>query len=576
MTNKSNKLSSTRKNPIAVDRERAGTKEYGVFVGTVVSAADLSKTGKLTVHIPNITNDPDANFTCNWSSPFAGITASYNIGKDVRDFRQTQTSYGMWMVPPDPGNLVLVIFAEGDISRPYVIACLHSDRYHHMVPGIPAGTSYGDPGFLTPVAEKNRRDQPSIHDAAVRPVHADLARNITEQGLINDPVRGAGDSGSRRESPSEVFGILTPGRLDEADPEFRSRYAGHQFVMDDNEFSRMIRLRSGGGSQILLDDVNSSVYMINANGECWLELDSSGNMQYYAQNSINFRTNGNFNIRADGSINMEAGNDVNIKAAGDTQNNEYVGGSQFEVEDGNTPNPPGLGGRVNITAKSDINAVGDNRVLVRTGHGDIDMYSKNALNIQADGQARNGAAINMNAKAGGGINMSASRSVTMDAQLIAGVASQIQLGGGTIFLNTGTPSPVPAQQTIRAARLNGSPRPDVSTNKPRYDYEAARRGDPALVDGGARPNTVPSVHSIVTSMPTPEPYAGHFQYTPSSLIGVSEFDAEAAGPAPDNLTSLPGQPIPGSASAPVSLLNTASIQAHITGMNAVIPPNRVG
>ena len=34
---------------------------------------------------------------------------------------------------------------------------------------------------------------------------------IVKQGLIKDTVRGTTTAGARRESPSQVYGILTPG-----------------------------------------------------------------------------------------------------------------------------------------------------------------------------------------------------------------------------------------------------------------------------------------------------------------------------------------------------------------------------
>lgn len=606
MTDRSDRLRSSRYNPVNKQRDRVGNKEYGVYVGVVVSAADLAKTGKLVVRITGLTRDPEKNFTCRWSSPFAGITDLASTGDELTNFRQTQTTYGMWMIPPDPGNLVLVVFAEGNISEPYVIGCLYPDRYHHMVPGIPAGKSYGDQNMLTPVAEKNKRSQPNQHDGAFRPMHADLAQNITRQGLINDPIRGAGTSGSRRESPSEVFGILTPGALDERDAEFfSSRLAGHQLVMDDNKQNRMIRIRSGGGNQLLLNDVDNTIYMINSSGKCWLEFDAAGNMKYYAEAGISFRTNGNFNIRADKNINIEAGQNLNLKAAGDTlSDGTYVGGAATEAAGAAGLPAPGIGGSVNITAKQSIQALGDRNVAITAGGGDIDVNAANAVKVQASGAATpSGSAISLEASGAGGISMNTTSTLSMQAAgAINGTAPIINFGGGLILLNTGSPVPVVPQPAATAFRLNGAPRPDVSTQEPEFDIAAAVRGKPAIPNNGQRPVSVPKVYTIVTSMPTPEPYEAHAQYNPKQA-GVSGQSESTTADIPDGAiraTRAANKLLPDSTqigqgiqdgvaqfqnlSTMTNNFQTAlstsitgslgSLQAHLTGIQSMIPPIR--
>ena len=96
---------------------------------------------------------------------------------------------------------------------------------------------------------------------------------------MQDPLRGAGTSSSRRESPSSVFGVLTPGRRD---PEnFNHRTGGHQFIMDDGDSKGdncLIRLRTRGGVQVLLDDQTGSIYMINKRGNAWFELAPNGDI----------------------------------------------------------------------------------------------------------------------------------------------------------------------------------------------------------------------------------------------------------------------------------------------------------
>ena len=43
----------------------------------------------------------------------------------------------------------------------------------------------------------------------------------------------------------------------------KQRQSGHQFVMDDDADNPHIRIRTGGGNQILLNDVENMIYISN-------------------------------------------------------------------------------------------------------------------------------------------------------------------------------------------------------------------------------------------------------------------------------------------------------------------------
>ena len=166
-----------------------------------------------------------------------------------------------------------------------------------MVPGIPAGKSIGG---VTPVQEVNINSNIKNHSveysgsimdvkvkAETRPMH-ELESTIFAQGLINDFIRGQSTSGARREGSSEVFGILTPGAKKSNDP--TQRHSGHQFVMDDDADCPHIRIRTGGGNQILLNDVEIMIYISNKSGTGHIEIDGDGNIDIYGTGSYNVRT----------------------------------------------------------------------------------------------------------------------------------------------------------------------------------------------------------------------------------------------------------------------------------------------
>lgn len=413
----------------------------GIYLGIIVDVRDLSRTGMMTVEIATLgkANDKTAGtYDCFWSSPFAGSTDPSRIGKDTEKYNDTQKSYGMWMVPPDVGNTVLVAFADNNPKYPYVISCTYDNKFNHMVPGIPAGKNFSDPDLLMPVAEKNKRsaftenDGKITHNDAVRPAHKDIAENIVKQGLINDFLRGAGTSGARRESPSEVFGILTPGPKDYENP--GSRLGGHQFVMDDNYDSRLIRLRTAGGQQLLMDDTSGVIYVINKKGTAWVELGTNGEINVYSEASINMRAKGSINMRADKDINIEAGRNMNLRATGDRIGTEYKGVPGVTDFSG----PLGAGGFVNVEAGADIRALGKQNIKLTAGGGNIETNSAGATKMVSGEDAEGPAGFMINTRGTMILNTQKDQYLTSVDSLVAVSSGPTNLAGSTVDLNSGS------------------------------------------------------------------------------------------------------------------------------------------
>ena len=112
-----------------------------------------------------------------------------------------------------------------------------------------------------PSGELNRNRQGALqggnYESIPKAIHP-LADVLVKQGLSTDDVRGNTSSSSRRESPSQVFGISTPGPKDEkttkvnvgtrdaGQQDFVTRKIGHTFVMDDGDVNgdnQLTRLR---------------------------------------------------------------------------------------------------------------------------------------------------------------------------------------------------------------------------------------------------------------------------------------------------------------------------------------------
>lgn len=510
----------------------------GVYKGVVKDTLDESRTGRLKVHIPSLgkENNPAAYRECYWSSPFAGSTDPTTISQtELTQYEKTQKSYGMWMVPPDLNNQVLVAFGDGIGKYGYIIACLFSDKMNYMVPGMAAGLNYGDPELRMPVAEKNPYDERQTNNNVERPVHVDIAEGIVKQGLINDPLRGAGTASARRESPSQVFGILTPGpRAREGSPEeqFSHRVGGHQFVMDDNYDSRMIRFRTAGGNQIMLDDTSGTIYMINKAGTAWFELAADGTVNMFAEGSINYRAKGNFNLRADKNINIEAGQNLNLKAAEN---------------------------KVTIESVEDMDLFAGTNFKATSGSGDVDINSAGRVGITAGGS--------------GGVQVFTSQGSVafQSARLITGTSSsgihwnssgQTALTGSQVLLNSGGPSPARVEPAVPALQIGTSPRADYASEPPGFDRESARRGGSGPTTNGDRRQAEP-VDTILSVMTTAEPYAGHGQADPSQgFASPPRFSSSLVENLPPGASDLSGVPddvvTPGGFSQGVNYLDPAS------------------
>jgi hypothetical protein len=350
--------------------EAAGTRvEPYPYVGIVKNNLDPTRSGRLQVFIPDLggpPDDPNNWRTVSYASPFQGYTTQTQSSTDRSStdnkFRTVNHTYGMWMVPPDIGIEVIVLFIAGDPLRGYWVACVNSNLSHYMMPAL-AGTPNVDPNSLSaedkksykkgdqvPVVEFNEYTKDFTNQAFYnnnKPIHEWQYNILRIQGLEKDPVRGAISSSSQRESPSHVFGISTPGRPidDPADNpqayqeqlasgnieakylKTKTRKGGHVFVMDDGATlgeDQLIRLRTASGHQLLMNDTNDVIYIGHADGGSWIELAADGGMKVYTSGSYSVRAEGDINLHADGDINMQAGKGFNIKSTNYNLNADAV------------------------------------------------------------------------------------------------------------------------------------------------------------------------------------------------------------------------------------------------------------
>jgi len=277
----------------------------GVYIAIVKNNKDDLHMGRLQVWIPEMKGDPEDSANWLWvsyCSPFAGSTDPDKLGSDVK--KESQMSYGFWAVPPDINNEVIVAFPSGDTAKGVWLGGLYQQANTFTIPGIPRGKTYGqnNQNGESASSEKNKRDLDN--DSSLRPRHP-LADALDTQGLDKDYIRGVTNSGAHRESPSKVYGFLTPGQ--------------HQLVLDDEGPNAGIRIRTATGAQVFVSDKFGMVYMINKEGSAWLELSADGHIDAWAAKGINYNTHGDLNLRADGNVNIEGIAGINLTTEGEVR-----------------------------------------------------------------------------------------------------------------------------------------------------------------------------------------------------------------------------------------------------------------
>ena len=353
-----------------------------IYIGFVKDNRDDQNMGRIRVWIPELCGDPtieESWFLVRYASPFAGATSVYKNTNNT-NWQDTQRSYGMWFVPPDTDNEVLVCFINGDPGRGVWFACLYQQNMNHMVPGIPGNNS----GNSTPVVEYNKLQKDVDPNNPTRPAYSPLADQLVEQGLDKDDIRGTSSSGARRSNPSSVYGLLTPG--------------GSQMVFDDGDptgsepGNKFIRFRTERGVQILLNDNTGEIYMITDSGNNWFRMGSDGTVDIYGAEDINIRSEKSLNLRADLDVNIEAGRNMYVKVRGDSTADATTDGGGILQMNANA--------EVHLSSFGDF-FISSNGEMHRTSDASLYDYSKSGSHYKSAGAVHiqsDGADIDMKAK----------------------------------------------------------------------------------------------------------------------------------------------------------------------------------
>ena len=568
----------------------------GPYEAIVVSHLDPKRMGSLQVELlknNGAGNQPQKSgqiVTVQYMTPFAGVTP---IGATSTndDFQGTQKSYGMWMVPPSTGTKVLVMFAEGNIARGYWIGCVQDTYQNWMTPDPWAGSEYNnvDSTKKLPVGEYNKRltsglgTNPSNYQ---KPVNTDFYTILGRQGLVDDDIRGSANSSGRRNIPSSVFGISTPGPRDkrEGAPQsavgtsdartqtFTSILGGSSFVMDDGDERYLrnsaaasdamvytdviadpqattgiktipkgecVRLRTRTGHQILMHNSEDLIYIGNAKGTSWIEMTANGKIDIFAQDSISIRTQVDLNISADRDINMTAARDINYNAGRDYkltvgQNSDYKVGANHNMEIGADENH-----YVGASQKIFVGATGD---LVVTGAHTITNSATLDINTTGAHTESNAATLDIN-------TTGARKDSQASLDLNSGGHNRLTAGGLTEIASSGN--------ILQSA-------PNIHLNGP-----AATSADPAGSASSAATADVAAAALWPVRVPVHEPWKGHEHLDPGTF--APSLTQASGSPSPALRESAPLLSTDADLTGSGAATGATVTAANINGPQTVVP-----
>ena len=475
----------------------------GPWIGVIKNNIDYSRNGRLQVYIPSLGSvnpeDPNGWVICQYLSPFMGFT-NMNASEEGKRYDKTQQSYGFWMVPPDIGVRVMIIFAEHDINKAYWIGCIPEPLKNHMVPSI-GSRSYNDqngsvvnfgaeyqsdlmiPAFqesLTQWFTENPSDLEGIkfpvgevqfktqnQDGAgngeesvmetfygsTRGIHEDLYKQFIVQGIQNDKDRGPITSSAQRDTPSQVFGFSTPGRTRKDIAQdatlVRKLKAGTAESDEVKDYVNKGNKARRGGHSLTMDDgdvagQNNLVRIRSSRGHQITMHDTEEFIHIQHANGlawIEIDAVGQITIFSNNSLNIRTGLDLNLRA----DNN------------------------INLEAGNEVNIRGKNKIKTET----TDMYMKSLKTTRMH--------------QGEDFTMLTDGSIALNSTTSSGwnCAATLNYQGSTINLNSG---PAPSSPVVEKL--------------PKEKYTDVVNSDGVIW----QEEKEPSIESILNLIPTHEPY----------------------------------------------------------------------
>ncbi len=548
------------------------------YIGVVMDDSDDQRMGRLMVYVPGLSSK---RFGEHSTPDYGGTTPDRETGRLVIDpalrtgwypcypllafagtdfFRVSNSptgrngregghsnSYGTWY-QPRIGDHVGILFAGADPGQGYWIGCVPKFYSNFSMPGVSGvqkstlgqqenASVYDDipDNGLTPSLDRINENGQSER---FRNTFAatDFTNNLLEAGLIADPLRGSSVSSARRESPSYVMGMKSPGwdfdseknkvnaetglkfdntRVGDAPSVQDSPYkdistVGHQFVMDDHPDYQGVRLRTSAGSQLYFNDTSATepfIYISTAKGNVWIEMRDDGKLDIFTNDDISAHAGGDLNLVADGNMNIEVGGNLRTLVKGNSE--MQVGGTTSWQMDS----------RFTIQANRgmDIDVIGSflqnssEETAFGAAGGTFYIQSSGTMNFDTNGQ------INMSAIQGIGLDGTQGVRVQSASGIVLNGGGEVRASAGAIWLNSGAGAP-----------------PTPATSGPGPSVIPLSQGEmlpgaptPAQIRSGEQPDPV---LTIASRLPQHQPWSLRSAATRGFNGFVDEDDAPASTP----------------------------------------------
>ncbi len=353
---------------------------FGLTLGVVVNTDDPLQQGRLQVFCPALNDSPKKIHHLPWCAyvtPFGGVVNNNSFTRGVSSGPEVSNGaihYGFWAIP-EQGAKVLVGCVDGDFKRRFWIGCIpeHQEthtmmhgRYNWGGAGLPDGPFTSAKSPIEPlytnftkafVNRQSREWKTRGADYQATAVDKDVGQTpnskkstyldqqygdiaAAEQDDWVKPILGAhgydwtGYKNLGAFLSSRVYGMTTPGF--------------HSLSMDDRPFNSRIRMRSATGHQIIFDDTNERIYLMTNEGNSWVEMDTSGNVDIYTKRRLSVRSEKDINFSTDETFRVHAKKGIHL----------YSGNNIFQENLESVPND----GEIRIHAENDLHLISNENI----------------------------------------------------------------------------------------------------------------------------------------------------------------------------------------------------------------------
>jgi hypothetical protein len=321
-----------------------------ITTGIVVDTNDPQQMGRVRVLCPTLGDNEDKEtIDIPWAlymSPFGGTHDQLSRGPND-DTSGGGVTYGMWNIPK-VGAQVLVACIDGNPFIRVWLGCIYGQFAPHTMPHGRFMVQDGD------VPGDNKPEGPLANDeSSIDPLYSNLKKAFGEgEGNHEWRTRGADYSVAAIDKQIvealQVYANIADDKdnhydgvsyrqgyaLNRTDPDETSTLTDkvydsqvyswttpgfHAISMDDRPENGRMRFRTSTGHQIILDDTNERIYIATAEGNNWIELDKSGNIDIHSERRISIHANKDINFTTDETFRVHAKKGIHMYSDGETR-----------------------------------------------------------------------------------------------------------------------------------------------------------------------------------------------------------------------------------------------------------------